>query len=233
MADQRPILPAEAVDQTRDACIEMIQQQYALGALSQEDLDDRVGLALLAKTPGALSALTADLPPLPMVQPESASTTRPTPEPARPGRRRTYAIVGAVAAVVVGLGGIVAVGGVQASAGQQSHSFYCESTGSEDPAQLCPAMSADRLRLESYVNQIESYRYQLEDYNPSKELLARAESSYQLATMARERARIEAVVEAAGGKPDTAAIAELTAQLETAMRDAAAVLAEGIANGPR
>ncbi|WP_152364676.1 DUF1707 SHOCT-like domain-containing protein [Microlunatus speluncae] len=230
MTDQRPEVPAVSVEQAREVCLDLVQQHYALGDLSQEDLDDRVGLALQAKNHRTLFALTSDLPLLP-------PATSPKPPvvagPIGRGRRLTYAIVGAVAVVVAGLGGVVALGGIRASADQPADYFYCEATGSEDPAQTCPAVSASRLRLDSYADQIHSYRSQIEEYVPSNELLARVESAAQLADMAQERARVEALVEATGGKPDTAAVEKLTGQVETAMRDAAAALSEAIANGPR
>lgn len=232
MPDQRP-KPTVAtelepmIESAREACIDQIQRQYALGRLTQEDLDDRVGLALQAKTLGALSTLTSDLAPAP---PAAPVAQRP---PARPGRTRraVIAAAGAAAVLVAGLG-IVGIA-TNSAPSQAAPYFFCEATGSEDPDQVCPAKSAAQIRLESYADQIENARYEIEEYGPSKDLLMRAEKAARLAALARQRARAEAVIEAAGGKPDTAAIDKLVLELEEAVRDSAEALAEAIANQPR
>ncbi|MFC7621494.1 DUF1707 domain-containing protein [Microlunatus sp. GCM10028923] len=235
MPDQRP-KPAAAtelepmIEAVREACIEQIQRQYALGRLTQVDLDDRVGLALQAKTPSALSALTADLAP----PAESPAAVPVKAVGGGRGRRTLYAVAGVVAAVVAGVGVVVvATSSAPATTEAAAPYFFCEATGSEDPDRNCPERSAAQIRLESYADQLQSAGSEIEGYEPSKELLARVQKGSRLAEVARARARAEALIEAAGGKPDTAALDKLALELEAAVRDSAEALAEAAANQPR
>ncbi|GAB3748645.1 DUF1707 SHOCT-like domain-containing protein [Microlunatus parietis] len=221
------------IEAVREACIEQIQRQYALGRLTQDDLDDRVGLALQARTPSALAALTADLtPPAPADPP--APVPVPVPVKSEPGRRRrtVLAIAGAAAVLAAGVG-VVGLATNTAASSQAVASVYCESTGRDDTAQPCPPRSAAQIRLDAYADQLQIARGDIEMYEPSRELLARVEKGIRLAEVAQARARAEALIEAAGGKPDTAALEKLALELEAAVRDSAEALAEAAAAQPR
>lgn len=222
------------IESVREACIEQIQRQYALGRLSRDDLDDRVGLALQAKTHSALSALTADLAPAP-AEPVAPPPV-PVPVQARTERgrwRRTVlAIAGAAAVLAAGIG-VVGLATSTGAANQAAASAYCESTGRDDMAQPCPPRSAAQIRLDAYADQLQIARGDIESYEPSRELLARVEKGIRLAEVAQARARAEALIEAAGGKPDAAALEKLALELEAAVRDSAEALAEAAAAQPR
>lgn len=222
------------IESVREACIEQIQRQYALGRLSQDDLDDRVGLALQAKTPSALSALTADLTPAPATPAAAAPVPIPVPGRTERGRRRrtVLAIAGAAAVLAAGVG-VLGLAAGTGGANQAVASAYCEATGTDDPGQACPARSAAQIRLDAYADQLRMARGEIESYEPSKELLARVERGSRLADVAQARARAEALIEAAGGKPDKAALEKLALELEAAVRDSAEALAEAAAGQPR
>jgi hypothetical protein len=74
---QAPQLRASDAD--RDAVVATLSENYQAGRLTSEELEDRTGQALAARTFGDLQALTADLPgPVP-------SAPRPGPVPPAPG----------------------------------------------------------------------------------------------------------------------------------------------------
>jgi Domain of unknown function (DUF1707) len=51
-----------ASDSERDQLVALLQGHFADGRLTQAELEERVGAALVARTRGQLDALTADLP---------------------------------------------------------------------------------------------------------------------------------------------------------------------------
>jgi uncharacterized protein DUF1707 len=79
---QAPQLRASDAD--RDAVVATLSENYQAGRLTSEELEDRTGQALAARTFGDLQALTADLPgPVP-------SAPRPGPVPPAPGDTDGY-----------------------------------------------------------------------------------------------------------------------------------------------
>jgi hypothetical protein len=54
--------PIRASDGERDRAVVLLQRGFADGRLTQDELDERVGAALAARTRDQLQALTADLP---------------------------------------------------------------------------------------------------------------------------------------------------------------------------
>ncbi|HXW46113.1 MAG TPA: DUF1707 domain-containing protein [Streptosporangiaceae bacterium] len=90
-----------ASDADRDAVVTALSENYQAGRLTTEELEDRTGRALSARTLGELEELTVDLPGPP--------STQPTPQPPRPvaarsswlARRASVPIVAIVAAVLM------------------------------------------------------------------------------------------------------------------------------------
>jgi Domain of unknown function (DUF1707) len=79
---QAPQLRASDAD--RDAVVATLSENYQAGRLTTEELEDRTGKALAARTFGDLQALTADLPgPV-------ASAPQPGPVPPTPGATPRY-----------------------------------------------------------------------------------------------------------------------------------------------
>jgi hypothetical protein len=75
-----------ASDADRDAVVATLSENYQAGRLTTEELEDRTGRALAARTFGELQALTADLPgPLP-------SAPQPDPVPAMAGQTTRYGL---------------------------------------------------------------------------------------------------------------------------------------------
>jgi hypothetical protein len=73
-----------ASDADRDAVVATLSENYQAGRLTSEELEDRTGQALAARTFGDLQALTADLPgPVP-------SAPQPGPLPPAPGDTARY-----------------------------------------------------------------------------------------------------------------------------------------------
>ena len=70
-----------ASDEDRDRAVEMLRAAAGDGRLTAAELDERLGVALTARTGGELAALTADLPEVragsqPRLKTSSGSTTR-------------------------------------------------------------------------------------------------------------------------------------------------------------
>jgi hypothetical protein len=73
-----------ASDADRDAVVATLSENYQAGRLTTEELEDRTGQALAARTFGDLQALTADLPgPVP-------TAPQPGPVPPMPGETSRY-----------------------------------------------------------------------------------------------------------------------------------------------
>jgi len=91
------------------------------GRLTADELDERVGQALAARTYAELAALTNDLPadPTPAVQPQQAPAQQQAParRPQNPAARRAVkAGAGAIGVAVIALGTVIAVAGEPAAA---------------------------------------------------------------------------------------------------------------------
>lgn len=80
-----------ASDRERHAVSELLSRHFVDGRLDQEELDERIGAALRAKTRGDLASLLADLPRLDAAPP----TRSPTP------RRRTRRLAALALAVAL------------------------------------------------------------------------------------------------------------------------------------
>jgi hypothetical protein len=109
-----------ASDADRDAVVTTLSDNYQAGRLTTEELEDRTGRALTARTFGELQALTADLPgPVPQAP-------QPGPQPAMPGETARYGrrggrrlpVIIAVVVVIV----IARVGLALGTAGHSGHS---------------------------------------------------------------------------------------------------------------
>jgi len=103
----------------REQVVGALQAAFVQGRLTTDELDERVGQALAARTYAELAALTTDLPtdPTPAVQPVPA----PPPAPARrlqnpAARRAVKAGAGAIAVTVIAVGAAIAVAGEPAAA---------------------------------------------------------------------------------------------------------------------
>ena len=103
----------------REQVVGALQAAFVQGRLTADELDERVGQALAARTYAELAALTTDLPadPTPAVQPAPA----PPPAPARrlqnPAARRAVKVgAGAIGVAVIALGVVIAVAGDPAAA---------------------------------------------------------------------------------------------------------------------
>ena len=103
----------------REQVVGALQAAFVQGRLTADELDERVGQALAARTYADLAALTTDLPadPTPAVQPAPA----PPPAPARrvqnpAARRAVKAGAGAIGVAVIALGVVIAVAGEPAAA---------------------------------------------------------------------------------------------------------------------
>jgi hypothetical protein len=103
----------------REQVVGALKAAFVQGRLTADELDERVGQALAARTYAELAALTTDLPadPTPAVQPAPA----PPPAPARrlqnpAARRAVKAGAGAIGVAVIALGVVIAVAGEPAAA---------------------------------------------------------------------------------------------------------------------
>jgi len=91
-----------ASDADRDAVVTALSQHYQAGRLTTEELEERTGRALTARTLGELGDLTADLP-----GPRIAEPPRPAPPMAPPawhgwlGYRAAVPLAAVIAAVVI------------------------------------------------------------------------------------------------------------------------------------
>jgi hypothetical protein len=94
----------KASDADRDAVVSVLSANYQAGRLTTEELDDRTGRALGARTFGELQALTADLPgPVPSAPQSGPIPAMPgeTTRYGRPGRRRLGVGVAVIAVLVI------------------------------------------------------------------------------------------------------------------------------------
>jgi hypothetical protein len=103
----------------REQVVGALKAAFVQGRLTADELDERVGQALAARTYAELAALTTDLPadPTPAVQ----SAPAPPPAPARrlqnpAARRAVKAGAGAIGVAVIALGTVIAVAGEPAAA---------------------------------------------------------------------------------------------------------------------
>jgi hypothetical protein len=93
----------KASDADRDEVITTLSEHFQVGRLTTEELEDRTGHALSARTLGELDALTTDLPP-----------RRPaTPAPEANPQRRGHPEFAAIAAVLAVLAVVALVVGVR------------------------------------------------------------------------------------------------------------------------
>jgi hypothetical protein len=69
-------------DADRNRTADLLKEAHAAGYLSLEEVDERLGTALAARTRGELDRLVADLPP------EWRASQQPAPPAARPPRQR-------------------------------------------------------------------------------------------------------------------------------------------------
>jgi DUF1707 SHOCT-like domain len=75
-------------DADRNRTAELLKEAHAAGYLTLEELDERLGTALAARTRGELDRLVADLPPGPGRLAAAPLVTGQV--PARAGKRSTY-----------------------------------------------------------------------------------------------------------------------------------------------
>jgi hypothetical protein len=90
-----------ASDADRERVVERLRRAAAEGRLAVDELEDRVALALAAKTHGDLQALTADLP-----KSSSKPSSRLPAEQRSPGKR----LEKAAETLLVTLGGVALIG---------------------------------------------------------------------------------------------------------------------------
>jgi hypothetical protein len=88
--DRHRIPQLKASDADRDAVVAALSEHFQAGRLTTDELEDRTGQALTARTVDELDALTADLPGL----------MHPGPTPAAPPRRLRYPVLVAAAVVL-------------------------------------------------------------------------------------------------------------------------------------
>ena len=81
-----------ASDADRDAVVAALSEHFQAGRLTTEELEDRTGQALAARTLGQLDELTADLP---------APRPAAPPTPAAPRRRPGYLVLMPLAALAI------------------------------------------------------------------------------------------------------------------------------------
>jgi len=112
MPDGYRVPAIRASDADRDAVISALSEHFQAGRLTTEELEERTGQALAARTLGELDELTADLPGPRIAQP-SPSAQQAQPLAPRPGLLAyrapvpTIAIVAALVIVAVAVGGRV------------------------------------------------------------------------------------------------------------------------------
>lgn len=116
-------------DVDRDECVDRLQSHFVAGRLEQEEFEDRVAKALVARTAGELDVLDADC--------------RPTP------RRASGSLVTRVGVCVAGLAAIVALAGIAAAADRNDvPPSTCVATGLSVPeGTFCPDVTRQQARL--------------------------------------------------------------------------------------
>jgi hypothetical protein len=88
----------------RERTVDVLKAAFVHERLTEDELDDRVGRALAARTYTDLAALTADIPAGPDLAPSPGSVAAPVRRPGSPARNRS-----AVRAVKIGASGVAAV----------------------------------------------------------------------------------------------------------------------------
>jgi Domain of unknown function (DUF1707) len=103
----------------REQVVGALQAAFIQGRLTADELDERVGQALAARTYAELAALTTDLPADPAPAPQPAPARQPTPA-RRPqntaASRAVKAGAGAIGVAVIALGAAISVAGEPAAA---------------------------------------------------------------------------------------------------------------------
>jgi hypothetical protein len=114
-AGRYPSATMRASDADRDAVLAELSEHFQAGRLTSDELDERTGQALQARTFGELARLTADLPSL---APAGSAAGQAGNQVAIPGRARQPAVLPLVlglVAVALVLGGLIGTGpGAQA-----------------------------------------------------------------------------------------------------------------------
>jgi len=111
--EQLPQSAMRASTADRDRAVDVLRAAFAEGRLTHEELQQRVGAVLRARTYGDLAELVSDVPIGPMPwqppQPNPAPPLRPAPRPASRvvARRSDVNEPTAVAALVLGVAGVV------------------------------------------------------------------------------------------------------------------------------
>jgi hypothetical protein len=105
----------------REQVVGDLQAAFVQGRLTADELDERVGQALAARTYAELAAVTTDLPADPDRAPVPVPTPLPSPAPARrlqdpAARRAVKAGAGAIGVTVIAVGAAIAVAGEPAAA---------------------------------------------------------------------------------------------------------------------
>lgn len=107
----------------REQVVDTLKEAFVQGRLTEDELDSRVGHALVSRTHDDLAALTADLPEGPSTaQPPATAQPPRKPVPARPGRPESKAVkngVRVIAAATV-LTGSVWAGALLSNTGSQA-----------------------------------------------------------------------------------------------------------------
>jgi hypothetical protein len=92
-----------ASDSDRDRVVDMLKTAFVQGRLTKDELDERIGQTLAARTWGDLRALTDDIPAWPLPQPVRKPARPPSSSP-------THAVVKAVACAIVALSAVALAG---------------------------------------------------------------------------------------------------------------------------
>ena len=105
----------------REQVVGALQAAFVQGRLAADELDERVGQALAARTYAELAALTTDLPADPAPAPQPVPTPPAPPAPARrpqnPAATRAVKVgAGAIGVAVIALGAVITVAGEPAAA---------------------------------------------------------------------------------------------------------------------
>lgn len=103
MPDGYPVPAMRASDADRDAVVSALSEHFQAGRLTTDELEERTGRALAARTLGELDELTADLPGPRVAQPPQPAAQAPQPLPTHPGwlvYRAPVPIIAVVAALV-------------------------------------------------------------------------------------------------------------------------------------
>jgi Domain of unknown function (DUF1707) len=101
----RPIPQMKASDADRDEVVAALSEHFQAGRLTTEELEDRTGRALSARTLGELEALTTDLP----------AGRQPTSAPQASPHRRGHAEFAVIAAVLAVLAVATLVTGIRST----------------------------------------------------------------------------------------------------------------------